>query len=494
MAKSEGYRVEVDVRNERGPLWDWDALVLAAGGELDGTPEKDVFGFSLDSREISPGDVFVALKDKRDGHDFVSKAFAAGAAGAIVETQYQRKAGDGPLIRVADTLVALENIGRAARSRLAPEARVVAVTGSSGKTTTKDMLRAAFGRLGVTHAGDKSFNNHWGVPLTLARMPADTRFGVFEIGMSHGGEITPLTKLVRPHVAIVLNVLPAHLGNFVSEEEIADAKGEIFAGLEPDGVAILNQDNLHFERLRTRAQSSASRILTFGDAEGEPDAALIDCGRRARDGMEGQRILAEFPSSDTVTYQIALAGRHIAENSLAALLAVDALGGDVASAAKGLAELPALHGRGERTLLSLSRGNILLIDESYNANPASMAAAITTAGQARSDEHGRLVLVLGDMLELGDKAEELHRGLKEIIDAAKADLVFACGSNMAALYYDLPADMQGQWAATSDGLREPLLETLQAGDIVMVKGSNGSAMVPLVGALKQHHATVADDV
>lgn len=486
--------MEIDVRDERGPLWDWDALVQAAGGELDGTPEQKVFGFSLDSREISQGDVFVALKDKRDGHDFVSNAFAVGAAGAIVDKQYERKAGDGPLIRVADTLVALEGIGRAARARLDPEARVIAVTGSSGKTTTKDMLRAAFGRLGPTHAGDKSFNNHWGVPLTLARMPADTRYGVFEIGMSHAGEITPLTKLVRPHVAIVLNVLPAHLGNFTSEEEIADAKGEIFAGLEPDGVAILNQDNPHFEQLRGWAEASAGRILTFGDADGEPDAALIDCGRRARDGMEGQRILAEFPSSDAVTYQISLAGRHIAENSLAALLAVDALGGDVPSAAKGLAELPALRGRGERSLLPLSRGTILLIDESYNANPASMAAAITTAGQARGDESSRLVLVLGDMLELGDKAEELHKALKETIDAAEADLVFACGPNMAALFYDLPANMQGQWAATSEGLRDPLLETLQAGDIVMVKGSNGSAMVPLVGALKQHYAALAGSV
>jgi UDP-N-acetylmuramoyl-tripeptide--D-alanyl-D-alanine ligase len=241
-------------------LWTFSELVSAAGGEADGAPGLAVTGFSIDTRTIAPGEVFVALKDQRDGHDFVTAAFAAGAAAAIVSDGYVRGDGDGALIRVADTLRALEAVGRAARARLSPEARVIAVTGSVGKTTTKDMLRAACAALGPTHASDKSYNNHWGVPLTLARMSAGTRYAVFEIGMNHAGEITPLTRLVRPHVALVTTVENAHIESFESEEGIADAKAEIFLGLEPGGTALINLDNRHGPRLvrAARAQGPAS--------------------------------------------------------------------------------------------------------------------------------------------------------------------------------------------------------------------------------------------
>lgn len=483
--------MDADTRHNERPLWSWEELVLAANGTPEGAPAQDLTGFSIDSREVSPGDVFVALKGQRDGHDFVGSAFRAGAAAAIVEDGYRRQPGDGALIRVSDTFAALQAIGSAARARLAPEACVIALTGSAGKTTTKDMLRTGLAMLGTTHAAEKSFNNHLGVPLTLARMPADARYAVFEIGMNHAGEIAPLVQLVRPHVAIVLNVLAAHLGNFHSEEEIADAKAELFLGLEPGGVAIINRGSPYFDRLAERAAASASKVLTFGVAgEAEADACLISCGRRVRAGNDGQMILAEFPSSGTITYQIPLYGQHIAENSVAALLAIEAAGGDVEKAAAGLVQLKPPHGRGEHIHLSCDGGSILLIDESYNANPASMAAAIRTAAQARREGSGRLILALGDMLELGAEAEELHRGLAQVIDAAGADLVFACGPHMAALYYSLPAHVQGHWAATSDGLREPMLEALRPGDVVMVKGSNGSAMAPLATALKQHYAAI----
>lgn len=480
--------MDTDTPTTSRPLWGWDELAAASGGRPDGAPTQAVAGIAIDSREISPGDVFFALQDRRDGHDFVSLAFAAGAAAAIVNEQYQRQDGDGALIRVSDTFAALEGVGRAARARLAPDARVIAVTGSAGKTTTKDMLRAGVASLGLTHAADRSFNNHLGVPLTLARMPADTRYGVFELGMNHAGEIANLTRLVRPHVAIVLNVLPAHLGNFAGEEEIADAKAEIFQGLEADGVAILSGDSRHFDRLREAAATHTSRIMTFGSAESGADAALIDCGRRARDGRPGQKILAELPSCGMMTYQIALAGRHAAENSLAALLAVDAVGGDVQRAAAALAEVAPSSGRGERISLPVDHGTVLLIDESYNANPGSMIAAIRTAAQARGDEGKRLILALGDMLELGERGQELHRGLADTINAVEADLVFTSGTQMAALFEALPEHRRGQWAARSVDLLETILATLQYGDVIMVKGSNGSAMGALVAGLKQHYS------
>lgn len=466
-------------------LWRWNDLVAASGGIADGEPAVPITGLSIDTRSLQPGDVFVALEDQRDGHAFVPAAFEAGAAAAIVRQTYGRAADDRALLRVADTLDGLRGVARAARARLSPEARVIAVTGSAGKTTTKEMLRAALCQQGPTHASLRSFNNHWGVPLTLANMPSATRYAVFEIGMNHAGEIAPLTRLVRPHVAIVLNVLPAHLGYFESVAEIAEAKAEIFSGLEPGGVAILNGDSAHAELLRRRVPAHGIRTLSFGFGEnGELDAAVIGYEDAACDPLAPVGARLALRGYGDISYRLAVPGRHVVEDSAAVLLAIRAAGGDVVKAAAALAGVGASPGRGERTVVHVGGGDLLLIDESYNANPASMAAAIGTAARARSTHFPRLVLVLGDMLELGEQSAELHGGLKKDVDAARADLVFACGTHMRSLHDAVDAARRGAWGETSKDIETQLLSVLQAGDVVMVKGSNGSRMAPLVAAIK----------
>ncbi len=463
-------------------LWSFDDLVRAAGGTADGSPERPIIGFSIDTRTLRAGDVFVALKDQRDGHAFVTRAFEAGATAALVARDYGGKPGDGALIRVDDTLVGLEAIGRAARRRLAPEARVVAVTGSVGKTGTKEMLRAALDRLGPTHAATKSFNNHWGVPLTLAGMPAATRFGVFEIGMNHPGEITPLARMVRPHVAIVTTVEPVHLAFFPSVAAIAEAKAEIFLGLEPGGVAILNRDNPHFDLLAERAKAAGARVVSFGlGAAADVRALRLDLA------PEGTDVTASVHGRE-IDYRLGAPGAHIAQNSLAVVAALESLHADLELALPALAEIGPAPGRGARARIKAGAGHILLIDESYNANPASMRAALENLGGVPRESHPRRIAVLGDMLELGAEAQRLHAGLKEAVDRSGADLVFACGPNMAHLYAALPAARRGAWAETSDGLKEALLAAVAPGDAVMVKGSLGSRMAPLVEALKAHFA------
>lgn len=475
------------------PLWSHSALVEAAGGVADGPAPAGVTGLSIDTRTLRPGDAFIALKDQRDGHEFVSQAFEKGAVAALVSDRYPRRPGDGALIRVGDVLEGLRAIARAGRARLAPEARVLAVTGSAGKTTTKDMLRAGLEAVapGRVHASAKSFNNHWGVPLTLATMPAATRFAVLEIGMNHAGEITPLVGLARPHVAIVLNVLPAHLGHFASVEEIAEAKAEIFSGLIEGGSAIVNGDSPYAGLLRTRASARTSRVLSFGTGP-QCDARLASFdGGTGEDPFAPAATRVVLADGGVLDYALAIRGRHIAENSAAALLAVREAGADVATVAAALAHVGASPGRGERSRLVTEAGEILLIDESYNANPASMAAAIATAGAARASGSGRLVLVLGDMLELGEQSVALHRGLAEAIDAARADLVFLCGPHMKELWTVLSgrsdAGRLGLWWRPTSAELEPLVgRELQAGDVVMIKGSNGLRMAPLVAALRSH--------
>jgi UDP-N-acetylmuramoyl-tripeptide--D-alanyl-D-alanine ligase len=456
-------------------LWTWDELVRAAAGTADGAAEAPVTGFSIDTRSIAPGEVFVALRDQRDGHDFVASAFERGAAAALVERGYERKAGDGALIRVGDTLEGLRAIARAARART--NARIVAVTGSVGKTGTKDALRACLSRLGSTHAAEKSFNNHWGVPLTLARMPADATYGVFEIGMNHAGEIEPLSKLVRPHVAIITTVEPVHLEFFSSVEAIAEAKAEIFAGLEPGGTAILNRDNPHFALLAARAREHSARIVSFGrheDADVRPRVWEL--------GPAGSDIEVDI-GGKRVAYRIGAPGAHLALNSLAVVAALDALGADVQAAVAALADIQAAKGRGARLEVALDGGAILLIDESYNANPASMRSALAAMATVPRATNPRRIAVLGDMLELGTESVRLHEGLKDPVDAADVDLVFACGPNMRALFTALPPGRRGEWAETSEGIMAPLLATVRCGDVVMVKGSLGSRMAPLVDAL-----------
>ncbi|MGE0022528.1 MAG: UDP-N-acetylmuramoylalanyl-D-glutamyl-2,6-diaminopimelate--D-alanyl-D-alanine ligase [Hyphomicrobium sp.] len=461
------------------PLWTFDDLVRAAGGRAERATGAPILGFSIDTRTLRPGEAFVALKDQRDGHEFVGSAFKAGAAAALVSEGYEAQPEDGPLIRVADTLAALEAIGRAARARLAPEARVVAVTGSAGKTGTKDMARAALSRVGATHGADKSFNNHWGVPLTLARMPAATRYGVFEIGMNHPGEITPLARLVRPHIAIITTVEPVHLAQFPSVEAIAAAKAEIFAGLEPDGIAILNRDNTHFELLRHLAEAAGAHVVSFGqDARADVRPKVLELS------SEGTVIELSLAGRN-VHFRVAVPGIHIARNALAVAAAVAAAGADPDEALEALASLPPPPGRGTRTVLSVGGGELLLIDESYNANPASMRAAFSVLATVPRSDYPRRIAVLGDMLELGPEEVALHVGLKEAVDGAGTDLVFACGPNMGHLFSALAPGRQGAWAPSSAELAGRLLAVVAPGDVVMIKGSNGSRMGLLAEALRR---------
>jgi UDP-N-acetylmuramoyl-tripeptide--D-alanyl-D-alanine ligase len=461
------------------PLWTFDELVRAANARPERATGSPITGLSIDTRTLRPGDLFVALKDQRDGHAFVADAFEAGAAAALVSEGYEAQPKDGPLIRVASTLAGLEAIGRAARARLGAEARVIAVTGSAGKTGTKDMLRAALSRIGPTHAADKSYNNHWGVPLTLARMPPETRFGVFEIGMNHAGEITPLVRMVRPHIAIVTTVEPVHLAQFPSVEAIAEAKAEIFLGLEPGGTAIINRDNTHFEILRARAEAAGARIVSFGqDARADVRPKVLELS------SEGTSIELAIGGRD-VHFRVAVPGIHIARNALAVAAAVAAAGADVETALPALATLPPPPGRGSRAELPLAGGKILLIDESYNANPASMRAALAVLGTVPRASYRRRIAVLGDMLELGAQEKTHHVALKDAVDAAGTDLVFACGPNMAHLFDALSPEKQGAWALSSEALREQLLAELRPGDVVMIKGSNGSRMGPVAEALRR---------
>ena len=465
------------------PLWNFADLVRASGGTGSGTPSSAITGFSIDTRSIQPGDVFVALKDVRDGHEFVTNAFAKGASLAIVSEDYAAKPGDGALLRVPDPLRALENIGRAARARLGSEARVVAVTGSAGKTGTKEMLRACFAAVtpGRVHASDKSYNNHWGVPLTLARMPANTCYAVFEIGMNHAGEIMPLSLMVRPHVAIVTTVEAVHLAHFKSVEEIAEAKAEIFAGLEPGGAAIIPRDNPHYELLTARAQQRDACLASFGLT---PDA-MVRAQSVAPDA-EGSTVTVIL-SGKPVQYRLAIPGPHIVQNSLAVAAGLSAAGADLVQALAALATASAPPGRGSRIRLSVAGGEALLIDESYNANPASMRAALATLAEIPRLAYPRRIAVLGDMLELGGKSGELHRGLAGPIGSAGIDLVFAAGPNMAMVFELLAPAQRGAWALKSVGIAEALQQAVRPGDVIMIKGSNGSRMAPLVEMLKKQY-------
>ncbi|HYU11790.1 MAG TPA: UDP-N-acetylmuramoylalanyl-D-glutamyl-2,6-diaminopimelate--D-alanyl-D-alanine ligase, partial [Stellaceae bacterium] len=381
-----------------------------------------VAGVSIDSRTIGRGEAFFAIQgDARDGHDFVAAALQSGAGLAVVAKDKRAAfADDAPLLVVPDVLAGLTDLARASRARSG--ARIVAVTGSVGKTGTKEALRLVLAKSGATHASVASYNNHWGVPLSLARMPPSAHFAVFEIGMNHPGEITPLTRLVRPHVAIVTTVEPVHLEYLGSLDAIADAKGEIFSGLEPGGAAIINRDNSQYQRLRRAAEAAGASVVSFGD-HAEAGARLLKVSLHAESSAVHARILGT-----EVTYKVGAPGRHIVMNSLAVLAAASLVGADLALASLALAALEPPTGRGQRITLSLpGGGSALLIDESYNANPASMRAALALLGQARTGRKGRRIAVLGDMLELGPAGTELHRGLAEPIRAHDIDLVFCAG-------------------------------------------------------------------
>ncbi len=468
-------------------LWTPDALEAATGGRWIGA-RRPVSGASIDTRTLGDGDLFFAIRgEARDGHDFVAQALQKGAAAAVVnEEKADALSAAGPVLAVpgegADpVLTAMERIGRAARAR--SDAEIVAVTGSVGKTGTKEALRHVLSGQGATHASAASYNNHWGVPLTLSRMPQDTRYGVFEIGMNHPYEILPLTRMVRPQVALVVTVEPVHIEHFASVSAIADAKGEIFAGLEPGGVAVINRDNPHYARLAAHAMASgAGRIVSFGE---HPEADVRANRIVLRPDLS---VVDAVVMGEPVTYKLGTAGRHSALNSLGVMAVIHSLGADLAAAALSLAALSPPVGRGERTALELPGGTAWLVDESYNANPASVRAALATLAGIETGPRGRRIAVLGDMLELGPTSPDLHRGLAEAVEAARIDLVFAAGPLTRNLYEALPVSRRGAVAETSADLVEPLTRILRPGDAVMVKGSNGSRMGRIVEALKGRYA------
>jgi UDP-N-acetylmuramoyl-tripeptide--D-alanyl-D-alanine ligase len=470
------------------PLWTPDALVAATGGTLHGIL-KPITGASIDTRTLQPGDLFFAIRgEARDGHDFVRDALSRGAGAAVVEEARAGEfAGAGGVLAVpagADdpVLGAMRRLGQAARERTG--AAIVAVTGSVGKTGTKEALRHVLAAQGPTHASLASYNNHWGVPLTLTRMPAASRFGVFEIGMNHGGEIVPLTRMVRPDIALITTVEPVHIEHFRSLSAIADAKGEIFFGLEPGGVAIVNRDNPNFSRLLAHALASrAGRVISFGE---HPEADVRALRIVLRPDLS---IIDATVMGVPVTYQLGTPGRHVAMNSLGVMAVVHALGADLARAALSLAGLKPPVGRGERTMLSVGDGEAVLVDESYNANPASIRAALATLASLDTGSRGRRIAVLGDMLELGGSAEEHHRDLAQAVEASGVDLVFTAGPLMGHLFEALPMSRRGVAALNSADLVDPVLGALRPGDAVMVKGSNSIRMGRIVEALKARYAS-----
>ncbi len=449
----------------------WTSAELEAATLGSASQPFDANGISIDTRTLQKGDLFVALQgEARDGHAFVAAAREAGASAALVS----RDVADGPaLLTVANTQRGLEDMGRAARAR--SFAKIVGVTGSAGKTTTKEILKLGLGALGRTHASSGSYNNQWGVPLSLALTPRDAQYAIYEIGMNHFGEIRALAGLVRPHVALVTTIAPAHLEFFGTCEAIADAKSEIFEGLAPGGAALLPSDSPYVERLKARAhQAGVTRIQTFGEKAGS-DARLLSLG----DHGEGSKVEADILGRP-VHFHLGAPGAHIARNALGALLAVAALDGDVLNAAAALSQFSALKGRGARVALA---GGIALIDESYNANPASMAAALALLGATKAR---RRIAVLGDMLEMGPDGAAHHAALARDIAAARADLVFLNGEAMRALWDALPASRRGAWAPTSAENAPHVTAALEAGDAVLVKGSLGSKMAVIVDALKAH--------
>ncbi|MBS0384526.1 MAG: UDP-N-acetylmuramoyl-tripeptide--D-alanyl-D-alanine ligase [Proteobacteria bacterium] len=455
-------------------LWTAHDAQRATGGALQGGDSWSASGVSIDTRTLEPGDLFVALKDARDGHDFLSQAFVSGASAALISDP-ARAEGLGPTLVVHDVLDALRKLGAAARDRCA--AKRIAVTGSVGKTSTKEALAACLAASGPTHRSIKSYNNHWGVPLTLARMPPDSAFGVFEIGMNHRGEILPLTQLVHPHAALVTTIAPAHVENLGSLEAVADEKGDVYAGLEPGGAALVPNEAPHASRLVAAAERHGATLIRFG-REAQCEARLIrfdmdDSGSNAEAEILGR----------VVRYRVGVEGAHWALNSVAALAAADVVGADLDAAAHALEHLRAFDGRGVAAKVKAPFGEFMLVDDSYNANPASMAAAFATLAARKTGAGGRRIAALGDMLELGPDERAYHAGLAEPLDKAGVDLVFAAGPRMAALIEALPPSRRGGYADNADALIPLIAGSLRAGDVVLVKGSNGSKMSRVVSAL-----------
>jgi UDP-N-acetylmuramoyl-tripeptide--D-alanyl-D-alanine ligase len=466
-------------------LWTAQDAAEATNGQAFG--DWIATGVSIDSRSLQPGDLFVALTDQRDGHEFVGKALAKGAAAALVAYRPEGVAPDAPLLLVADVLAALESLAKAARAR--SSAKVVGVTGSVGKTSTKDMLRAALAGQGAVHAADKRLNNHWGVPLTLARMPAETDYAIIEIGMNHPGEITPLSRLARPDIALITTVAEAHMAAFANLSEIASAKAEIFEGLPPGGIAILNRDIETYAQLETVALAKQASIVTFGahpDAQYQLTEAVFHKGvTSVRAMFNGQRQL----------FKIAAPGRHLAVNGLAVLAVVEALDADLAMATLDLGQWHPPAGRGQRHWIRLDPVEdsqcLELIDDAYNANPASMAAAFDVLASSQPvdglgrHKRGRRIAFLSDMLELGPNAAEKHADLAQLAGVKSADVIHLAGPMMQHLHKALPMEKRGEWHPTAEDLAKRAHRLLDAGDVVMVKGSKGSRAALVVDAIRK---------
>ena len=452
-------------------LWTSEEIARATGGTASAAFE--VTGVTFDSREVGPGDLFVAMPGTvHDGHEFVDQAICAGAAGLIVSRPVAA-----PHVLVEDTAKALQDLGRAARERA--KATIVGVTGSVGKTSTKEALFAALERWrpGRVHRSVKSYNNHTGVPLSLARMPRDAEFAVLEMGMNNPREIAALARLVRPHVAIVTAIAPAHIENLGSEEAIADAKAEIFEGLEADGIAILPNDSPHRDRLVRAARRTADQIVTFGSGDADVHAL-----HAVRADQGGSLITAALLGSD-LTFTISQRGEHWVSNALAVLAAVEAVGGDVGIAGLALADLGGLTGRGARHQLRVDGCEALLIDESYNANPASMAATLKSLGAETGVS--RRIAVLGPMRELGEHSDALHAGLAPAVIDAHVDALVLVGEDMRPLEDALDGRVAVIRATDADAAADALLDLLRPGDAVLVKASNSIGLARVVDRVKE---------
>jgi UDP-N-acetylmuramoyl-tripeptide--D-alanyl-D-alanine ligase len=465
-------------------LWTSTDAASATGGHS--TTDWQADGVSIDTRTLQPGDLFVALKDVRDGHDFVAAALDKGAAAALVSHIPEGVSETAPLLIVPDVLKALDALGAAARAR--SKARVVGVTGSVGKTSTKEMLRAILAGHGKTHAAEASYNNHWGVPLTLARMPADTAFAVIEIGMNHPGEIAPLARLARLDVAMITTVAPAHLEAFESVEGIAHEKAAIFDGLLPGGTAIFNADLDTTPILAAKARAVGARLVSFGTGAAANwrmiDARLSDHGTVVRASRDDVPLL----------FKVSAPGRHFALNALGALAVAEALGADPAIAAHDLGRWVPPPGRGqrERILLDVVEETFFdLIDDAFNANPASMAAALDVLIAAKPTDGigrvggGRRIAILGDMLELGPTEAALHEAIARHPGLSAIHLIHCVGPRMRALHAALPRSQRGEWVETAPELAARSRSLIDAGDILLVKGSKGSKVSLVVDALRK---------
>ena len=451
------------------PLWTSEAIAAATGGRAAGAAFAAT-GVSIDTRTLEPGDLFVALAGVRDGHEFVGQAFAKGAAGVLASRPV-----DGPAILADDVLAALERLGGAARDR-APQARRGAVTGSVGKTSVTQAIRAGLIRAGRAHSSVKSYNNHIGVPLTLARMPRDTERAVFEIGMNHEGEIAPLTRMVRPHAVAITTVGPVHVENFPDGEAgVARAKAEIFAGLQPGGIAVLNADNRWYGLLKAAAEAAGGQVRAFG-AAAEADAQLTGFTVDGARAIVGARL-----DGRAIRFPILQTGVHWGPNSLAVILMLLALGVSLDDSLAALGDFEPLEGRGAEKAIRLPAGAFTLIDESYNANPISMAAAIASLGARQVV--GRRIVALTDMLELGDEAPQFHAALAAPLESARVDQVFCAGPLMKSLWDALPSTRRGGYAESAAELAPHVVRAAEPGDVVMVKGSNGSKAGAIAAAL-----------